>query len=88
MKNHIVFFLKRCHCIAVLHIGNMWFATNDNLPAPMCCSKTVKSCVLRMIDMAGKGSHSDRSLKLKKKRRSVSRAIDRSKKSYRNVGGI
>ena len=41
-----------------------------------------------MIDMAGKGSHSDRSLKLKKKTRSVSRAIDRSKKSYRNVGGI
>ena len=67
MKNHIVFFLKRCHCIAVLHIGNMWFATNDNLSAPMCCSKTVKSCVLRMIDMVGKGSHSDRSLKLKKK---------------------
>ena len=57
MKKHIVFFLKRCHWIAVLHI--------DDLPAPTCCSKTVKSCVLRRINVAAKRSHSDISLKLK-----------------------
>ena len=65
MKKCIVFFLKQCHWIVVLHIVNGSFATNNDSPAPMCCSKTVKSCFLRRINMAAKRSHSDRSLKLK-----------------------
>ena len=65
MRKNIIFFLKRNQCIAVLHISNMWFATDDILPAPMCCSKTAKSCVAREIIMAAKRSYSDRSLNLK-----------------------
>ena len=58
MKKYIVFFLKRSHCIAVLHISNVWFVV-------LCAIS--KSCVSRDINMVANCSHSDKSLKIKNK---------------------
>ena len=60
MKKPIVFFLKQNHCIAVLHIANVWFAPNDVFPAPMYCNKTTKNLVSRKVNIAAKRSHTDR----------------------------
>ena len=60
MKKPIVFFLKQNHCIAVLHIANVWFAPNDVFAAPMYCNKTTKNLVSRKVNIAAKRSHTDR----------------------------